>query len=267
MEWSPCTVLKVIIELALDGENDAPSLYRESQKTRWLERAIEELKHSKNWVLPALKQIRDICCLYQESPPNLAAGPGQRTPGVLYRHEVINKLQTSHALVILVADNLTSYMDEVRQSPRKILESDPLDYFPDGRYNHLQQVSDREEASYKNIRFSNFCLIGQQVQERLSFLRFLLKDGQLWLCAPQAKQIWNCLAESAVFPHDREACFKWFSKLMGEEPDLDPEINREFFENNILQLEPCLMTESGIRYIRLYSARVLAQSVVGLLTL
>ena len=75
----------------------------------------------------------------------------------------------------------------------------------------------------------------------------MLKDGQLWLCAPQAKQIWNCLAESAVFPHDREACFKWFSKLMGEEPDLDPEINREFFENNILQLEPCLMTESGIR--------------------
>ena len=120
------------------------------------------------------------------------------------------------------------------------------------------------------LRISDFltCLIGQQVQERLSFLRFLLKDGQLWLCAPQAKQIWNCLAESAVFPHDREACFKWFSKLMGEEPDLDPEINREFFENNILQLEPCLMTESGIRYIRLYSARVLVLVlIVGLLTL
>ena len=42
---------------------------------------------------------------------------------------------------------------------------------------------------------------------------------------------------------------KWFSKLMGEEPDLDPEINREFFENNILQLDPCLMTESGIRWV------------------
>ena len=50
-----------------------------------------------------------------------------------------------------------------------------------------------------------------------------------------------------MFPQDREACFKWFSKLMGEEPDLDPEINRDFFENNILLLEPSLMTESGIR--------------------
>ena len=86
-----------------------------------------------------------------------------------------------------------------------------------------------------------------QVQERLNFLRFLLKDGQLWLCAPQAKQIWNCLAENAVFAEDREACAKWFSKLMGEEPDLDPEINKDFFENNILQLEPSLITENGIK--------------------
>ena len=46
---------------------------------------------------------------------------------------------------------------------------------------------------------------------------------------------------------DREAWFKWFSKLMGEEPDLDPEVNRDFFENQILQLDPSLMTESGMK--------------------
>lgn len=79
------------------------------------------------------------------------------------------------------------------------------------------------------------------------FCRFLLKDGQLWLCAEQAKQIWQCLAENAVFASDREACFKWFSKLMGDEPDLDPGINKDFFENNILQLDPALLTESGIK--------------------
>nr|CAH0098909.1 unnamed protein product [Daphnia galeata] len=91
---------------------------------------------------------------------------------------------------------------------------DPLTYLPDGRYSHVLQV-----------------------QERLSFFRFLLKDGQLWLCAPQARQIWHCLVERAIFVADREACFKWFSKLMGEEPDLDPEVNREFFEAQILQLD------------------------------
>lgn len=84
--------------------------------------------------------------------------------------------------------------------------------------------------------------------QNTSFLRrFLLKDGQLWLCAEQAKQIWQCLAENAVFASDRESCFKWFSKLMGDEPDLDPGINKDFFENNILQLEPTLLTESGIK--------------------
>jgi len=34
---------------------------------------------------------------------------------------------------------------------------------------------------------------------------------------------------------------------MGEDPDLDPGINRDFFENNILQLDPSLLTESGMR--------------------
>ena len=78
---------------------------------------------------------------------------------------------------------------------------------------------------------------------------YVKQDGQLWLCADQAKQIWQALAEEAVFPSDREACFKWFSKLMGEEPDLDPAINKDFFENNILQLDPTLLTESGMRLV------------------
>lgn len=79
------------------------------------------------------------------------------------------------------------------------------------------------------------------------FSRFLLKDGQLWLCAPQAKQIWKCLAENAVYLCDREACFKWYSKLMGDEPDLDPDINKDFFESNVLQLDPSLLTENGMK--------------------
>lgn len=44
--------------------------YREAQKTRWLDRCVEELKTTDpRWVIPALKQIREICCLYPEVPP------------------------------------------------------------------------------------------------------------------------------------------------------------------------------------------------------
>ena len=38
-------------------------------------------------------------------------------------------------------------------------------------------------------------------------------------------------------------------QLMGEEPDLDPDITRDFFERNILQLDPSLLTENGMKYV------------------
>ena len=37
---------------------------------------------------------------------------------------------------------------------------------------------------------------------------------------------------------------------MGDEPDLDPEISRSFFEGNVLKLDPSLLTENGIRFVK-----------------
>ncbi|RWS11107.1 putative ubiquitin carboxyl-terminal hydrolase FAF-X-like protein [Dinothrombium tinctorium] len=205
---------------------------RDSQKTEWLDKCVEELNKPDggNWVLPALKQIREICCLYNEAPPNFTANAipqgnaaHQRSTHMMYRHEVITRLQNQQSLVIKVSDNISLYMNKARQIAKDNPNLNPNFIYPGKRFSHTQEV-----------------------QERLNFLRFLLKDGQLWLCAPQAKQIWKCLAENEVYPEDREACFRWFSQLMTEEPDLDPEINKDFFENNILQLEPSLVTESGI---------------------
>ncbi len=65
--------------------------YRENQKQRWLNKCIEELKTNSSWVLPALKHIREICCLYQETPHNASTSHVPRTPGgttTSYRHEV-----------------------------------------------------------------------------------------------------------------------------------------------------------------------------------
>ncbi|KAF7709468.1 probable ubiquitin carboxyl-terminal hydrolase FAF-X isoform X4 [Silurus meridionalis] len=196
---------------------------RDTQKIQWIDRFIEELRSNDKWVIPALKQIREICSLFGEAPQNLSQT--QRSPHVFYRHDLINQLQHNHALVTLVAENLSAYMENMRQfSKAEHTDFDPQTVRPGSRYSHVQEV-----------------------QERLNFLRFLLKDGQLWLCAPQAKQIWKCLAENAVFLCDREACFKWYSKLMGDEPDLDPDINKDFFENNVLQLDPSLLTENGMK--------------------
>jgi len=42
---------------------------RDSQKTKWIDRCIEELR-SDTWVLPALKQIKEICSLFYEVKQN-----------------------------------------------------------------------------------------------------------------------------------------------------------------------------------------------------
>ena len=130
----------------------------------------------------------------------------------IYRSEVIN--WQSHALDIQIADNLTSYMATIRAGG---------EFCPDGRYIHTAKVS-----------------------ERLNFLRYLLRDGQMWLCAPKAKR---CVAEDALFSSDREICFKWFSKLNGDERDLDPEINRDFIESNLLKPDPAPLTNLGPRLL------------------
>ncbi|XP_036126688.1 probable ubiquitin carboxyl-terminal hydrolase FAF-X isoform X7 [Molossus molossus] len=200
---------------------------RDTQKIQWIDRFIEELRTNDKWVIPALKQIREICSLFGEAPQNLSSSrfsQTQRSPHVFYRHDLINQLQHNHALVTLVAENLATYMESMRLHARDHEDYDPQTVRLGSRYSHVQEV-----------------------QERLNFLRFLLKDGQLWLCAPQAKQIWKCLAENAVYLCDREACFKWYSKLMGDEPDLDPDINKDFFESNVLQLDPSLLTENGMK--------------------
>lgn len=38
---------------------------RESQKLRWLQRCVDEVTQG-NWVIPALKQMKEICMLYLE---------------------------------------------------------------------------------------------------------------------------------------------------------------------------------------------------------
>jgi ubiquitin carboxyl-terminal hydrolase 9/24 len=193
---------------------------KDAQKPVWLNKCVEELKTGDDeWALPALRLIREICCLYEPTPSHVP-----RAHTMSNRQHVIDRLQNEHTLVILVTNSLTKYMDRIRELVRTNKTAKPMEIMLDKRYPHPQQI-----------------------QERLDFLKFLLKDGQLWLCADQAKQIWQCLAVNAAFPSDREECFRWFGKLMGDEPDLDPGINKEFFENNILQLDPQLLTESGIK--------------------
>lgn len=106
----------------------------------WLDKCVDELKSGNNWDLPALKQIREICCLYE---PNTNGVHSQRTQHMYYRQEVIERLQHQHSLVILVANSLTHYMDQLRVLVKENPELTSENYLPDKRYCHALQVQER----------------------------------------------------------------------------------------------------------------------------
>lgn len=113
---------------------------RDAQKTVWLDKCVDELKNGEMWVLPALKQIREICVLYEQSTNG---GHGQHTHHAYYRQEVIERLQNQHSLVILVTNSLTNYMDHLRILYKEQQDLTSETYIPDGRYCHALQVQER----------------------------------------------------------------------------------------------------------------------------
>lgn len=177
-----------------------------------------------NWVIPSLKQIREICCLYFPSS-NVQPIHQRINDDLINRQKVIKRLQDEHDLVEIISRNLQAFMESAREQHKENPNFDP-NKLNGNRYNRYTHV--------------------QEIKERLNFLSFLLKEGNLWLGSTQATEIWTCLVQNSVYKEDREAAFSWFSKLMSNEPDLEPELNRVFFENQILKLDPILLTESGI---------------------
>ena len=60
-------------------------------------------------------------------------------------------------------------------------------------------------------------------------------------------QVWESLQEKPAFDVDREACLKWFAKLVSDEPDIEPETARKIFIENVHKIPPHLLTDSGFR--------------------
>ncbi|EDV22025.1 uncharacterized protein TRIADDRAFT_59589 [Trichoplax adhaerens] len=219
-----------IMDLALSAHikildyNCSPD--RDVQKTNWIDKCVEELKES-NWVIPAVKHIQEICQLFYEAPRDYSRS--QPLSHLFYRHEVINQLQQKHKIVSVTAENLSIYMNKARAHFQAFRENSTSDVMPASHYSHSQQVD-----------------------ERLTFLRYCLRDGHLILQLPEAELIWFCLAEKGIHLSDREACFTWFSRILEDTTVMQPETCQKFFEKNILTFDPSLLTENGVRCFELF---------------
>ena len=76
-----------------------------------LHEIIEVLKNNSSQTLIIFERIKTLICLFEAHTRQSKHRPKH---GGLFRHEVIDRLQVRHAFVVLVADNLVTYMTEVR---------------------------------------------------------------------------------------------------------------------------------------------------------
>jgi len=73
-----------------------------------LNKSIDELvADDVIWVIPAMKHIKEIFCLYPE-------GSSNKNQTAVYRPHVINKIQGERLLIVKVCDSLNTYMEKIR---------------------------------------------------------------------------------------------------------------------------------------------------------
>lgn len=96
---------------------------------------------------------------------------------MFYRHDLINQLQHNHSLVTLVAENLSSYMETMRQFSKGIHHGQKLKHVC--LTVHLTvfalcAASTEEQAEFdpQTVRPGSRYSHVQEVQERLNFLRY-----------------------------------------------------------------------------------------------
>ncbi|CAF3635592.1 unnamed protein product [Rotaria socialis] len=205
---------------------------KEKTKLSWIDRMMEEVKQDQH-VIISLKQMREICTQFSEHAymHNMS-----RISYPLNRISLIDRLEEKHKITRVITENLCHYMENTRncrEETKKILP--PEDYYPDGRFNHSQQIN-----------------------ERLVFLKFILKEGRMNLCFDFTKMLWITLAEQPVYPSDREQCFRWFAEII-DEVGFDFKTGKDFFQNHFMKLEPHLLTDLGMNCFDRFFKSVNAQ--------
>ena len=199
---------------------------RDEVRWQWLMLFIEDIKRDPiGLALPELRQIHSIIETWPQST-DMQRRMNAPMANESSRSDIIHKLREHYSIFDFLIDNLGDYMKYVKQNYGQQLGPDTM---PDDRYDHYTQL-----------------------KERLRLIRFLLQEGDVWLSDMHATKIWQILAVGWVHSCDRDICFKWFSKLVANGPDMDPSTIGPFFVNQFLQLDPCLMTENGVACFRAF---------------
>lgn len=85
------------------------SQQRDNQKFHWLNNSMDHLQKSDvNWVIPAMKHMREIFSLYPEGQAN------HKNSTAVFRPVIIGKMQHERQLIVIVCNSLNLYMERIR---------------------------------------------------------------------------------------------------------------------------------------------------------
>lgn len=99
-----------------------------------------------------------------------------------------------------------------------------------------------------------------EIQLRLTFIKYILSEGQLYLDYADAVLIWEHLICPGV-PDVREIGFNWFKNIMGQEPDLSIKNIHKFFTKHMLTMDPESLTRAGVECFWFFFNQVTNPSV------
>ncbi|CAG9536041.1 unnamed protein product [Cercopithifilaria johnstoni] len=185
----------------------------EELRRHYIERCIDDLLLDSVFVLPALKHMQRLMTLM----PECDYSTGRKVT----RAEYIATVQQDTELCSRLSKNVALYMEKVRNTVKIFAVLHLYRALFVGRYTH-----------------------GDNLRIRLSFLHFLLSDGQLWLMTPQANELWDALIVRSVFDYERTYGFQLFGTMQDQE-DIDPKALDQLFTSRILKLPVEMLNEEG----------------------
>ncbi|CAK8688756.1 unnamed protein product [Clavelina lepadiformis] len=202
-------------------------LIKDAVKKSFIMKCIEDIRKDQ-WIVPSLKQLCEISKTIVKSHNKL----------IKSERGFLHELNKTNEIVKLVAASLTR-CHQMAATSAKTQETE---------LSANMLVSDR----YKHSDY---------MWHHLSLLKFLLKEGDLYLSWNRAKDIWDTLiANREACCEDREACCDWFICILS---DLENEAVKLIFRDRLLrcdinQMSPCLFN-CFIAFLE--SANVLEQKI------
>eukprot|EP00090_Calanus_glacialis_P047045 TRINITY_DN9530_c0_g1_i3.p1 TRINITY_DN9530_c0_g1~~TRINITY_DN9530_c0_g1_i3.p1 ORF type:complete len:2633 (-),score=502.34 TRINITY_DN9530_c0_g1_i3:271-7929(-) len=194
------------------------TLNKDAIRRQYVLNCVDDIKRTTHCVLPAVKQLYAICKSYSGKGMSMYNKANKATLGELNKqHEIVKLLSTSLN---------KSHAKGVEVTKKLGLPLKP-DSMVDGRYTHKEYVD-----------------------AHLELMMFLLKEGDLYLSWSRCKELWETLVDNPVsIQMDHDSIFVWFTKCL---TDLEPETQKDLFNQKLLSLSPSSTTQKSFSCIKAY---------------